>query len=299
MEIEHPQDQKSVSESRYSTSDKLAAALASGSAVVVIILALVEKTPLSVGLLVLLMVAFAVYPAIHFFRSILARVTVLVVVLVIGIVIGWQALKREKPREIVAARTSGPTNAATTPEHNALPVVPPQKKKRVSPAPPHPNQPTYSVTNPTDSIVNQNSPNYDDQTVIHNPPVNPNKVVTTYEFTGIRHDTSPGVFKASDAEVAAFQQMKDKINVSDWKGLLSIAEDAKKRAPEWLTPYSAAGEAYASLCDKDKAITNLEFLVKQAEGSPTYDGAVSDAKKIIGILENGKFLADCSSGSLR
>jgi hypothetical protein len=202
---------------------------------------------------------------------------------------------------------SSQTSTQSTSPQSSPPQTTPQttkekKKKTVPLRPPTESpQPSYSVTNPTDSIVNQNSPNYGDQRIIHNPPVNPNKPVTTYDFNGIRRTVSSNGqhVEVNDLEFQTFATMRADINAHDWNALVNVAENTKKRAPEWLTPYFGAGEAYAFLCDKEQAVTNLKFFVDQGKGSPTYEGAVSDSEKILGILQADKFPADCASGSPR
>jgi len=128
-----------------------------------------------------------------------------------------------------------------------------------------------------------------------NPDVNPNKPVVTYDFDGFKRTTSPGRIDADDSEVATFKLMGEKEKSHDWLGLIAVSDEAKKRAPEWLTPYLADGRAYANLCDKAKAEENYTYFIDQARGSPTYRDAVTDAENDLLALRSDKFVMSCKS----
>lgn len=89
-----------VDEGRYTTSDKLAIALACLAGIMAIVLFLVEKTPGIVVTLLTLLVALSVYPVIHFVRSILIRTCLLLCVIGVVLILGW----REWPIADAASR---------------------------------------------------------------------------------------------------------------------------------------------------------------------------------------------------
>lgn len=126
-------------------------------------------------------------------------------------------------------------------------------------------QPTYSVTNPTDSIVNQNSPNYGEQTIVHNPPVNPSKEVITYDCGGARHTFIANPMKTDmtfpPEEAAAFKEMGDLVNSHQYQELLNACDKqiATKRDAEWLTPYVFCSYAEFKMGDTEKAKQSLAY----------------------------------------
>jgi hypothetical protein len=133
-------------------------------------------------------------------------------------------------------------------------------------------QPTYSVTNPQGSIVNQNSPNYGDQTVIHNPPFDPNAPVVTWFENGERRVVTPGNVTGGPMgpEVAAFGRMKELAADKKWQDLLALSNDQIKQFPKWLTPYYYAGWAQANLQHLDESIDRLKYVEEQAKGNADY-----------------------------
>jgi hypothetical protein len=123
--------------------------------------------------------------------------------------------------------------------------------------------------------------------------VNPNKAVTTYDFNGFKRIISPGRIEGDDGEVAAFDQLLKADKATNWKEMLSLSESEKSKAPEWLTPYFFAGLAYANLCEKDKATSNLKYFIDWASGSKSYEAAMSDAERILGQLQTGGLPPTC------
>jgi hypothetical protein len=118
--------------------------------------------------------------------------------------------------------------------------------------------------------------------------VDPNRPVTTYEFQGFRRITSPGRVIGDDAAVKNFQEFGTKEQAQDWAGLSTLAEQQKLERPEWFTPYFVAGMAYINLCQKEKAVDNLEYFVKRADGVPTFEKAVTQAEGWLGDIKAGR-----------
>jgi hypothetical protein len=75
---------------KYSTSDKLAIALACLSGVIAIILFLVEKTPLTVSGLLGLMVILSIYPILHLAQSKTVRLSLILCVIAGTVLFGWK-----------------------------------------------------------------------------------------------------------------------------------------------------------------------------------------------------------------
>jgi len=123
--------------------------------------------------------------------------------------------------------------------------------------------------------------------------VNPNKAVTTYDFNGMKRVVSPGRIEGSDGEMDAFNQLMSAYKLNNWKEVRSLSEAEKSKAQEWLTPYFFAGLAYANLCEKDKAISNLKYFMEWASGSKSYETAIPDAERILGQLQNGGLPPTC------
>jgi hypothetical protein len=118
-------------------------------------------------------------------------------------------------------------------------------------------------------------------TVTVNPPVNPYRPVVTYDFNGVRRESSPGQMLADSSAVADFQKLKNVYDKKDWKTLAEMSEEQIKLRPEWLTPYLLAGIAYANLGNKQAAIKNLEFVSDKSAGIKEY----SDADRILKLLK--------------
>jgi len=85
---------------KYSHSDKLAIALACVAGVMAIVLFLIEKTPISVVVLLTLMLALSVYPILHFTKSKTPRTICLIVILVGTVALGWAVWPKQRPSEV-------------------------------------------------------------------------------------------------------------------------------------------------------------------------------------------------------
>ena len=123
--------------------------------------------------------------------------------------------------------------------------------------------------------------------------IDPNRPVTSYEFQGFRRIISPGRVNADDAAVANFQAFGTKLQTQDWAGLSALAEQQKSERPEWFTPYFFAGVAYINLCQKEKAVENLEYFVKRANGIPTFEKPVKKAETMLDAIKAGEVAPSC------
>ena|ERR1035437_3324026 len=101
----------------YTFSDKLAVALACLAGIMAIILFLAEKAPLTVVSLLLLMVALAIYPIMHFVRRQGWRIAAFVCFLIGTLLFGWRVWPTAKPtkettRDSTNERAIGPNTPA-------------------------------------------------------------------------------------------------------------------------------------------------------------------------------------------
>lgn len=103
---------------QWSKSDKLAVALFCLGAVMALVLFLVEKTPLTVGFMIFFIIGLLVFPIIHFFSAIPARVVSLILMLGIVGLFGWNVWPHREDRK---PDTSPPQKAVGA----QSPLVPP------------------------------------------------------------------------------------------------------------------------------------------------------------------------------
>jgi hypothetical protein len=82
-------------QSNYTTSDRLAFVLACLAGILAIVLFLVEKTPLTVAILLLLLLAFSVYPILHFVRRRRNRWTAFALIFLAVVCFGWKTWPRK------------------------------------------------------------------------------------------------------------------------------------------------------------------------------------------------------------
>jgi hypothetical protein len=126
------------SEGHYSLSDKLAMALVCLTAILAIVLFLVEKTPKTIlGLLVAILV-FGIYPILHFFKNRWLRIGALIVLFAATFVFGYPMWKRSKAEELNKEQGhSSPAATQKTQGDNYAKVSTPDKKTshRITPQP--------------------------------------------------------------------------------------------------------------------------------------------------------------------
>jgi hypothetical protein len=145
-----------------------------------------------------------------------------------------------------------------------------------------------NIVTGTDNVVGVGN------TVIKNPDVNPNQTITTYEFNGWRHRISPGVSDADSGEMDAWKELEAQLKAGNWNELAILSEKEIKTAPEWLTPYYLLGKAYANLCEKEKAKSNLKYFLDKAKGSRAYEILFPNAQDMFNTLQAGTPYAPCN-----
>ncbi len=106
-------------------------------------------------------------------------------------------------------------------------------------------------------------------------------ITSTYDFNGARRETSAGRSSViAGEEIGIFQKMVELEKNKAYSELTALCEGQIKKTPTWLTPYLFLGVAYATLGNKDKAISNLEHVVNEAPGDPAYTKAGTILEKI-------------------
>ena len=114
-----------------------------------------------------------------------------------------------------------------------------------------------------------------------NPDINPNRPVVTYDFNGATRTTTPGgssVVIDDDVNLVAILDALQ--SQKQWDETLRLCKDAINRKPGWLTPYMAAGIAYANKGDKNSAIKMFQHVVKESGGNDEY----SEARRLLNLL---------------
>lgn len=106
-------------------------------------------------------------------------------------------------------------------------------------------------------------------------------VTSMYDFNGAKRETSGGRVNLSvGEELEVFQRIVELEKNKNFGKLIEQCEEQIKKTPEWLTPYLFLGVAYANTGDTTKAISNLEHVVNNAPGDPSYAQAEDRLKQI-------------------
>jgi len=115
-----------------------------------------------------------------------------------------------------------------------------------------------------------------------NPDVNPYAPVVTYTYHGVRHITQGVQRSTDDALSLIWDQLSASLNRGDFKTVITIADRQIAENPGWLAPYVFSSNAYAKLCNKEKAIKQLEHVEMavnkgqyELKDKPVYDSALS------------------------
>ncbi len=138
------------------------------------------------------------------------------------------------------------------------------------------------------NVTGDNIANTGSGSVTVNPPQNPYAPVVTYTFPGDKRVTDQG---GSDLYVGAKYDAFAKIGAlrkdGKWEELASRCEEEIRDAPEWLTPYLYAGEAYKELGNRGKAIERLEHVAELGGRLPEYADATRWLKELRGKPRSG------------
>lgn len=99
-------------------------------------------------------------------------------------------------------------------------------------------------------------------------------ITSMYDFNGTKRETSGGrINVVVGEETTVFQRIKELKKNKKFGELIELCEEQIKKTPEWLTPYLFLGVAYVNTGDRTKAIANLEHVVNNAPGDPSYTQA--------------------------
>ena len=134
-----PQEPSTGSRDKYTPGDRLAIALACLAGIMAIILFLVNKTPLVVIWLLAAMMAFAVYPAIHFFKSPKSRIFALVTFAAFVVLFGvaeWPKPKMKPPQSALLSQPIPQSSPGTNPSAAQANATAPTKPKKHPAKPP-------------------------------------------------------------------------------------------------------------------------------------------------------------------
>lgn len=106
-------------------------------------------------------------------------------------------------------------------------------------------------------------------------------VTSMYDFNGAKRETAGGrISLVVGEENTVFQRIVELEKNKKFGKLIELCEDQIKKTPEWLTPYLFLGVAYTNTGDRTKAISNLEHVVNNAPGDPSYAQAEVILKQI-------------------
>ena len=99
-------------------------------------------------------------------------------------------------------------------------------------------------------------------------------VTSMYDFNGAKRETAGGrINLVVGEENTVFQRIVELEKNKKFGELIELCEEQIKKTPEWLTPYLFLGVAYANIGDRIKALVNLEHVVNNAPGDPSYTQA--------------------------
>ena len=106
-------------------------------------------------------------------------------------------------------------------------------------------------------------------------------VTSIYGFGGEKRETVGGNISVTVGEEnSVFQQMTKLQKEGKWHELMSLCNSQITKTPEWLTPYLYLGVAEANLGMKNEAISNFEYVIKNAPGDPNYQEANELIRKL-------------------
>lgn len=106
-------------------------------------------------------------------------------------------------------------------------------------------------------------------------------ISSTYNYTGVKHDTQPGVIKGEiGPEREVFQQMRQLHEEGRWEELITLCTGQIQRTPDWYTPYLFRGVARANIGETERALQDIQYVVDNTPGDPEYEHAIDILKKI-------------------
>lgn len=108
-------------------------------------------------------------------------------------------------------------------------------------------------------------------------------ISSTYDFNGAKRETAGGrISVVAGQETGIFVQMVNLEKEKKYPELLTLCKSQIERTPEWLTPYLFLGLAQANMGLTNDAISNFEYVTKNAPGDPNYQRANEFIKRLKG-----------------
>ena len=109
-------------------------------------------------------------------------------------------------------------------------------------------------------------------------------IYSGYDFDGGKRDTIPGSTNVVFGEESMVYQKIIKLHQENNNlELLNLCKEQISKTPEWLTPYFFLGIAEANTGNKDAAISNFEYVLKEAPNHPKYQEARGFIKQLKGL----------------
>lgn len=100
-------------------------------------------------------------------------------------------------------------------------------------------------------------------------------ISSTYDYKGTKRDIKPaGITATVGDELAVFQKMQQLEKERRWRDLVNVCTEQIQKTPTWYTPYLFRGIAYANIAELDKAIQDINVVVKNTPGDPEYAHAI-------------------------
>jgi hypothetical protein len=95
-----------------------------------------------------------------------------------------------------------------------------------------------------------------------------------YDYNGGKRTQSGGsVTNSIGEEYSVFVKLTELEQSKNYREIVRVAERQIALTPDWLTPYLYLGVAYANLNYREKAISNLRYVVDHSGGDPEYKQA--------------------------
>jgi hypothetical protein len=238
----------------YNTSDKLAIALACLAGVMAIILFLVEKTPLTVILLLSLMLALAIYPILHFAKHMGARVVVFSLFVIGALVLGWHVMPHSHS---ISANTQEPQRPA--PEDKKDDKKSQDTKKQEPKPKPKTEQPPQD--NRVGSVEQGPCSNLQIGGSGNQATTNCGAAVAViYSYNGsVKKTVSGGRINTNVSQPdARLLKIVEKMSAGYNSEALADATTLMANEPQWATPHVEAAFAYINLGNLDAAKAELK-----------------------------------------
>jgi len=239
----------------YNTSDKLGIALACLAGVMAIILFLVEKTPLTVILLLSLMVALAIYPILHFAKRIGVRIAAFSLFLIGTLLLGWSVMPHGHSISVNIQEPQQPKPEKKKTDKKEQDTKKPTEKPKAKSEQPVQNIHLGDVTSgPCSNTQIGGSGN----TATTNCG---SSVIVTYNYAGtIKKVVSGGIVNtmADSSLQDAHVKIGKELRSGQSSEALADAQNLTAAEPQWAVPHILAGYAYVNLRKIDSAKIELK-----------------------------------------